>query len=146
MTDKDINTKTVFAYVGALNRGQMEALRPLFTKDALIYGVNGFGNIDAAIAIWHDLHHGLNMHLTVDALVADASTVVLRYTETGAWTKRFLNFNHPTGQSFELLAIEWFEMKGGLIHRRWGARDSGSLARQVGLTAFSAPQHATSDA
>lgn len=146
MTDKGSATQTVLAYVDALNRGDMQALRPLFTKGALIYGVNGFGNIDAAIAIWHDLHHGLNMHLTVDALVADGSTVVLRYTETGTWTGRFLNFDHPTGESFEMLAIVWFEMRGGLIHRRWGARDSGSLARQVGLTAFSMPQRATSDA
>ena len=28
--------------------------------------------------------------------------------------------------------MEWFVIKDGLIHRRWGARDSATLAKQLG--------------
>lgn len=40
----------------------------------------------------------------------------------------------PTGKSFELVAIEWFELRGGKISKRWGARDMASQARQMGMT------------
>jgi hypothetical protein len=39
----------------------------------------------------------------------------------------------PTGKSFELVAMEWFISKEGKIHRRWGARDAASQARQLGM-------------
>jgi hypothetical protein len=29
--------------------------------------------------------------------------------------------------------MEWFEVRDGLIQRRWGARDSASINRQMGL-------------
>jgi hypothetical protein len=29
--------------------------------------------------------------------------------------------------------MEWFEVRAGLIRRRWGARDSAAQARQMGL-------------
>jgi len=32
-----------------------------------------------------------------------------------------------------LVAIEWFEVRDGKIRRRWGARDSASQARQLGM-------------
>lgn len=37
----------------------------------------------------------------------------------------------PTGLAYEVVALEWFEFSGGLIARRWGARDSASISRQV---------------
>jgi hypothetical protein len=37
-----------------------------------------------------------------------------------------------TGKSYEMVAMEWFEIKDGLIHRRWGARDSASQSKQLG--------------
>ena len=29
------------------------------------------------------------------------------------------------------IAMEWFELEGGRIAQRWGARDSGGITRQV---------------
>ena len=82
---------------------------------------------------WRDLHHGLNMRLDVLSMVADGDTVVVRLRESGKWTGPFLDFKQPTGHSYELLAIEWFELSDGKIARRWGARDGGSQARQLGF-------------
>lgn len=38
-----------------------------------------------------------------------------------------------TGKSFEVVAMEWFIIKDGKIHRRWGARDNAAQMRQMGL-------------
>jgi predicted ester cyclase len=75
----------------------------------------------------------LNVHLTVDAIIAVENTVAVRYTERGKSVKAFRGLG-PTNRSYELLAMEWFEVKDHLIQRRWGARDSASQNRQLGFT------------
>lgn len=129
----DSRLACVGAYVEAMNRGDFEALRKLFTPDARIVGVNGAGGIDFAIPIWVALHEGLKMHLTIEDIVCDRNIVAVRYTERGRWVAPFLGFDNPTGRPFELIAMEWFEMHDGLIASRWGARDAASLARQAGF-------------
>jgi ketosteroid isomerase-like protein len=127
------NVRTVLAYVAALNAGDMDAVRPLFTPDAAIHGVTGSGDIDAAIAIWRSLRGGLNMRLTVEDLAESPDAVVVRFCESGCWTGPCLGWENPTGRTYQMPAIEWFSMRDGVIHRRWGIRDSGMLARQIGL-------------
>lgn len=133
MSRDQANRATVEAYVRAMNAGDIEALRPLFATDAEIQGVVGAGAFDFAARVWHDLHHGLNMRLDVLSMVAYEDTVAVRLRETGKWTGPFLDFRQPTGRSYELLAIEWFEFTAGKIARRWGARDGGAQARQLGF-------------
>ena len=43
---EDANKQIVFRYVGAFNRGDIEELQSLFTDDALVYGVLGWGRLD----------------------------------------------------------------------------------------------------
>jgi len=130
MTDIEANKKVVMQYVEAFNRGDLEVLQQLFTTDALIQGVLGWGGLDKVLPIWKELHEAFAMELTVEEIIAEGDTVAVRYTERG-------NFNHsfrgkdPTGKSYELVAMEWFTMLDGKIHRRWGARDSASLWRQL---------------
>ncbi len=135
MTTVPGNRGTVLAYVAALNAGDFDSLPPLFTADAEIHGVAGAGPIDVAMPIWRQLHEGLNMQLEVLDIVEDTDRVVVRYRETGRWTGPFLGFDRPTGLPYDLPAIEWFEMQDGRIRRRWGVRDSGTQARQVGMLA-----------
>lgn len=129
----DANAEVVRAYVEAFNRGDLDALRRLFTPDALIYGVLGAGGLDVAAPIWTELHDAFAVTLQVDALVASDDTVVARYTERGTSIAPFRG-QGPTGLSYEIVAMEWFAMQGGLIHRRWAARDAAAMAQQVGLT------------
>lgn len=49
---KAANQKIVLAYIDGFNRGDMETIRPLFTDDALVYGVLGWGGLDQVIPIW----------------------------------------------------------------------------------------------
>jgi predicted ester cyclase len=119
-------------YVAAFNRGDLPALRSLLTEDAEIQGVMGKGLIDRVAPIWQQLIAGYGMQLKIEGLIAEGNVVAARYVETG--TFRAPAFGHaPTGKSYELVSMEWFEIEGRRIKRRWGARDSASQARQLGL-------------
>jgi len=125
------NTDVVRAYVEAMNAGDAQRLRALFAPDAEIWGVLGSAGIEVALPVWRELHEALAMHLTVEAIAAEGNVVAVRYTERGRAQAPFRG-QPATGRSYELLAMEWFELKDGRIQRRWGARDSAAQARQLG--------------
>lgn len=126
------NKQTVLAYVDAFNRGDMDELRGLFTDDALVYGVLGWGGMDQVVPIWREIKAAFDLQLTVDEIIAEGDIVAVRYTERGTSLGSFRG-GPVTGKSFEVVAMEWFQMKDGKIHRRWGARDNASQMRQMGL-------------
>lgn len=120
-------------YVDAFNAGDWDRLTSLFTSDAVIRGVLGWGGLDVALPVWKELHDGMNMKLALDNLLADERAAAARYTETGRFvgTFRGLAGHEPTGRAYEIVAMEWFDVDDGLIARRWGARDSTAIAKQV---------------
>ncbi len=124
------NKKTVLAYVDAFNRGDLEGVCRQFTSDALIWGVLGWGSVEVARPIWKDLMECLRMQLTPEDIVCEGDTVAVRYTERGTSVQPFRG-SPVTGKSYEVTAMEWFKLKDGLIHRRWGARDSAAISRQL---------------
>ena len=91
----------------------------------------GFGGLEQAKPVWKDLMTCLEMQLHIEAIVCEGQIVAVRYTERGTATKSFRG-QPATGKSYELVAMEWFELKGDRIARRCGARDSASMARQLG--------------
>ncbi|MEN6544289.1 ester cyclase [Parvibaculum sp.] len=120
-------------YAAAFSAGDFETLRPLFTEDAVIQGVLGWGNIDeVAMPVWRDLHAAYGLQLIIEDMVAEGDKVAVRYTERGTFRAPFRG-TEPTGKSYELVAMEWFEMRGSKIARRWGARDSASMQRQLAV-------------
>jgi steroid delta-isomerase-like uncharacterized protein len=127
------NKNVVLKYVEAFNRADYETLRQLFNTDALVYGVLGWGEIEKVISIWQEIHAAFAIQLNVEALAAEGDTVAVRYTERGTSVGEFRG-QAPTGKSYEVVAMEWFIIKDGKIHRRWGARDSASQFRQMGLS------------
>lgn len=133
MSTLESNKEVVRQYVAAFNRGDLEALRQLFTSDAVVQGVLGWGKLDEIVPIWKELHEAFAIELIVDAMIAEGDTVAVRYTERGKFVGPFRG-HEPTGRPFELVAMEWFILKDGKIQRRWGARDSASQARQIGLS------------
>ncbi|HTJ00812.1 MAG TPA: nuclear transport factor 2 family protein [Dongiaceae bacterium] len=132
MTQTELNKQTVTQYVAAFNRADMDTLRTLFTPDAVIRGVLGWGNLDQVIPVWRELHAAFAIELTIDSIAAEGDQVAVRYTERGKSVGAFRGMP-VTGQAYELVAMEWFEMRAGKIYRRWGARDSASQNRQMGL-------------
>lgn len=122
----------VLRYVDAFNRGDLETLRALFTADAEIQGVFGQGAYDRIEPIWRQLMEGYGIRLELKQLIAEGNVVAALYVETGTFRKPA--FGHrPTGRSYRLVAMEWFEIEDGRIRRRWGARDAASQALQLGI-------------
>jgi predicted ester cyclase len=126
------NKQLVLAYVDAFNRADIPALSALFSADAFVYGVLGGGGLDQAVPIWRELHEAFAPRLEVESMAAEGDTVAVRYRERGRFVGAFRG-HAPTGRPFELVAMEWFVMKGGKIYRRWGVRDSAAQSRQMGL-------------
>ena len=123
----------VRAYVEAFNRGDLYALKSLLADDAEVQGVMGKGTFEKVGPLWRQLIEGYGMQLSIQSLVAEGNTVAARYIETGTFKAPAFG-KEPTGKSYALVAMEWFEIAGGKIKRRWGARDSASQARQLGIS------------
>lgn len=123
----------VRAYVEAFNRGDLEALEALLSDEAEIQGVRGWGGFAQVAPIWRQLIEGYGIQLEVQSLIAEGNQVMARFLERGTFRAPAFGAE-PTGRSYELVAFESFEIEGGRIRRRWGARDSASQARQLGLT------------
>lgn len=124
----------VRAYVEAMNTGDFASLTSLFAPDAVIHGVLGQGTLEFAMPIWRELHECLAMRLEILDMVEEGENVVVRFHETGKAMAPFRGFP-ATGKSFEMTAMEWFTVVDGRIAQRWGVRDSGHQARQLGWTA-----------
>lgn len=128
----ETNKQIVRAYVEAFNRGDMEALTDLFARDALVYGVLGWGGMDQVVPIWREIKAAFNLQLQVESMIAEDDIVAVRYVERGMSVGSFRG-GPVTGKSFEVVAMEWFIIKDGKIQRRWGARDNAAQMRQMGL-------------
>lgn len=134
MSDTEQNKALVRAYVEAFNAGDLMRLRDLHTHDAVIHGVLGWASIEAALPIWGELHAAYAIELAIEDIVAEEEHVAVRFTERGLSRAPFRD-RPATGKTYELTAMEWYEIRGGLIHRRWGARDAASQARQLEMDA-----------
>jgi steroid delta-isomerase-like uncharacterized protein len=132
MPSLEANQAVVRRYVEASNRADFDALRQIYAPDAVVQGVLGKGSMDQVIGIWRELHAAFGIQLIVEEMIAEADRVAVRYIERGTCNGLFRG-HAPTGKSYELLALEWFEVREGKIQRRWGARDASSQARQIGL-------------
>lgn len=128
----ETNKGVVRQYVEAFNAGDLDTLRTLFNDDAVVQGVLGWGKLDVIMPIWKLLHESLAIELNVEEMIAEGDFVAVRYRERGTFRGEF-HGTPPTGKSFEVVAMEWFEFRDGKIQRRWGARDMASQSRQCGL-------------
>ena len=93
----------------------------------------GIAPLDRALTVWRSLHDGLSCALELAAIAVDGDQVAVRYRETGKFVGEFIGFPglQPTGKSYEVIAMEWFELRQGRIAARWGARDSDAILRQI---------------
>jgi steroid delta-isomerase-like uncharacterized protein len=129
---EESNKEIVRKYVEAFNNGDIDALLPLFTDDAVVHGVLGWGKLAEVVPIWREIHEAFAIKMEVDAIIAEGDTVAVRYIERGTSVGSFRG-GPITGRSFEVVAMEWFIFRSGRIQKRWGARDFASQSRQMGL-------------
>ena len=132
MQPEEISKTVVREYVEAFNRGDLRRLKELLADDAEIQGVKGKGTFEKIEPVWRQLIEGYGIQLKIEGLIAEGNTVAVRYLESGTFRAPAFG-NQPTGRSYELVAMEWFEIESGRIARRWGARDAAAQARQLGI-------------
>jgi hypothetical protein len=97
--------------------------------------VMGQGLFDRVASIWRQLIEGYGMRLHMEDIVAEGDLVAVRYRETGTFKAAAFG-REPTGKSYQLVAMELFEIRGGKIARRWGARDAARSASTWGSRAL----------
>lgn len=120
-------------YVDSFNAGDFKTLMGLFTADAMIFGVLGSAPLAKAEPVWRELHKGMAMRLEPQAVAVDGPVAVVRYVESGCFQGAFrgLKGEVPTGRPYQVIAVEWFELAGNRIAKRWGARDFDAIKNQV---------------
>lgn len=132
MSTEDECKEIVLNYVAAFNTGDLDRLGSLLSDDAEIQGVLGKGQFEKIAPIWRQLIEGYGMQLDVQSMIAEGNKVAAMYIERGTFRAAAFGIE-PTLRSYELVAMEWFEISDGKIRRRWGARDAASQARQLGI-------------
>jgi len=132
MQAEEDSKAVVREYVDAFNRGDLQCLKRLLADDAEIQGVKGKGTYEKVEPVWRQLIEGYGIQLKIEGLIAEGTTVAVRYIESGTFRAPAFG-NQPTGRSYELVAMEWFEIEKGKTVRRWGARDAAAQARQLGI-------------
>lgn len=132
MAGEEACKAVVREYVEAFNRGDLGRLKALLAEDAEIQGVMGKGLLERVEPVWRQLIEGYGIQLQIEGLIAEGNIVAARYVERGTFRAPAFG-RQPTGKSYQLVAMEWFEIEKGKIRRRWGARDAASQAKQLGI-------------
>ena len=57
------NKQIVLAYVDAFNRCDIDELCTIFTDDALVYGVLGWGGMDQVVPIWREIKAAFDVNI-----------------------------------------------------------------------------------
>lgn len=130
--NEENNKLLIRQYAEAFNRGDIEAVCRCFAPEAFVYGVLGWGDLTQARPIWEMLVRAFRMQLRIESIAAEGDMVAVRYTESGEFAGEFRGVA-PTGKKYEVTAMEWFEVGPQGIRRRWGARDSAAIFRQIGI-------------
>ena len=72
-----------------------------------------------------------DLHISVDAIIAEGDFVVSRYTATATDTVGYMGMP-PTGKTVRTPAIQIFRFSNGKIVESWAARDDLGTLRQLG--------------
>jgi predicted ester cyclase len=75
---------------------------------------------------------GLAPRFTVEDVVAEGDTVVVRWTNAGTHVGEFLGIP-PTGRAFTIGGIDVYRVDGGLLCEHWHQIDQLSMLGQLGL-------------
>ena len=81
---------------------------------------------------WITLLHAVvpDLHVTIEDMVAEGDTVVVRNTWRGTHTGPFLGLP-PTGRPFVLKGMVMWRLRDGKIAERWATLDQWGLRRQL---------------
>jgi steroid delta-isomerase-like uncharacterized protein len=128
------NKAVVRRYQEAYNRNDMEALKGLVAQDLISHNlIPGLGSGLAGGVAAHRavLRSFPDVQTTIEQLVAEGDTVVMRFTTRGTHRGRFGRLE-PTGKTFSIDGVSIFRLADGKIVEHWGLMDQASLMQQLG--------------
>jgi predicted ester cyclase len=101
--------------------------------DVVVHGVQGLATAAEAKAFYARLHAAFpDWHATIDDIFGEGDRVALRITESGTLQGSFPPLGlTATGKRFEISAIQICRLHDGKLVEMWGARDTGSMLRQL---------------
>lgn len=115
--------------------GNLDLLDEVFTKDAVEHGP--FGDDQGREAIRKSFEKFVetftDLSATVEDIVAEADTVVMRVTLRGTHEGEFMGVE-PTGKTVEMQNIVFTRIDDGRIVERWMQPDILGLGQQLGMT------------
>jgi steroid delta-isomerase-like uncharacterized protein len=76
-----------------------------------------------------------NLHINVDAVVAEGDTVVARWTMRGTHEGAWAGVP-PTGKHISFSGVNFFRITGGKITEIWNFRDDLGLREQLGVPIY----------
>lgn len=74
-----------------------------------------------------------DIHMTIEALVADGGIVVARVTSEGTNTGKLNGFLPPSGKRFRSQQSHWFRVQDDKLAEHWATRDDLASMLQLGV-------------
>lgn len=74
-----------------------------------------------------------DLHMTIEALVAEGDLVACRILSEGTNLGKFNDFIPPTGRRFTARQTHWFRMAGGKLAEHWATREDLPAMLQLGI-------------
>jgi len=122
-------------YEEVLNRGNVALLEAIVSPDHVEHdplpgqGGGGLAGFRKRVEM---LREGLNPEFTIEQMVAEADTVVVRWTNRGKHVAPFLGIP-PTNKSFTIGGIDIHTLKDGKLAEHHHVVDQLSMMQQLGL-------------
>jgi predicted ester cyclase len=87
-----------------------------------------------------------DMHMTVEAIVAEGDTVAVRILSTGTNLGPLNGVMPPTGKSFSAHQSHWFRVVDGKLAEHWATREDLPAMLQLGVIAPPGPPRSSEHA
>lgn len=127
----EANKELVRRYIAELNRGNLTALDELLAPDYRLNGEaigrEGGRQYSTAIRVTFP-----GLQTTIEDLVAESDSVVMRYTWQGTNTGK-LQGRPPTGRMVTAGGFSLCRIQDGQIHEEWDLDDRLGAMQQLGL-------------
>jgi predicted ester cyclase len=120
------------------NRSNLAAADELMAEDYIEYGVTPFGQaepgrVNGPIAMRRTVQWLLaqypDLHMTIEAIVAEGDTVAVRMFTEGTNLGPLNEVVPPTGKRFAARQTHWFRIQDGKLAEHWATREDLQTVR-----------------
>jgi steroid delta-isomerase-like uncharacterized protein len=129
--------EAALAAVEAVRRRDLDQIVALAHPDDYVddfVAIGEFRGKEAVRGFFAELFAAMpDFELAVERVVADESTVSVKWRARATFTGAPFQGIQPTGRAVQLRGVDFFEIEDGLIRRNTVFYDGASFARQIGM-------------